>query len=208
MGGLTFGVLQPGHVPTSGREAYVRRYGPNGTVAWTRQFGMVAVDGAISARGLGANGDGVYLVGSLTDAIAGTAYTVDGDQDAYVRMYGLNGGLRDTRQFGSNGEDTADAVFGFAGGIAVGGTTDGDLFGTNPGEEDGWVRRFASSVGGLSSVWSMQFGNALGNDVYAVARSSNGIFAGGDTAGAMPGCSPPCTNQGGHPYDACWVRVE
>ena len=73
--GRTEGALGPNR-PEGGFDAFVRKYGPEGDVLWTRQLGSGQADFAL---GVALDGDGgVYAAGS--GALAGSG----GDKDAFV----------------------------------------------------------------------------------------------------------------------------
>jgi hypothetical protein len=203
--GTTGGVLQSGHVKTGYQEGYIRRYEQNGSMGWTRQFGA-AGGGYMSLEDLAGNPDGVYAVGHVTKGLAGTGYTVAGEEDAYVRMYAPGGALRATRQFGSNGTDSAGGVAATSTAIFVGGDTDAALYGSHHGGLDGWARRFDTSSSGLTNGWMFQFGSGKDDSVYRAAHSDLGTFVAGGSEGNVPGCSPGCSYNGNG--DAFWVRLQ
>ena len=80
--GNTDGTL-PGLQSAGTRDAFARRYRPNGTVAWTRQFGTDRRDGAVEVaidRSLR-----FYVTGFTWGTFPGT--TNAGATDVFVRMY-------------------------------------------------------------------------------------------------------------------------
>ncbi len=96
----------PGQTSAGGSDLYVHKLDDDGDVVWTRQFGTSADDlgwgGTVDANG------NAYVVG----AIGGTLpdQTSAGAEDAVVRAYDPDGNELWTRQFGSIGNDHANAV--------------------------------------------------------------------------------------------------
>lgn len=58
----------PGETSSGGDDAFVRKYSPDGTVQWTRQFGSSAYD---QAFGVAAHGTSVYVVGRVDGPLPG-----------------------------------------------------------------------------------------------------------------------------------------
>ena len=87
-------------------DGFVRKYGPDGSVAWTRQFGSLKRD---EVSGIGVDGAGAaYVVGTTEGALPGQASA--GGRDAFVRRYGPAGAIIWTRQFGTALLDEATSV--------------------------------------------------------------------------------------------------
>ena len=80
--GRTDGTL-PGEMSAGGDDAFLRKYGAEGTEAWTRQFGTSADD---SARGVAVDGTGVIIAGSTPGTLPGQASA--GGNDAFVVKIG------------------------------------------------------------------------------------------------------------------------
>ena len=120
-------------------DLFVRRYGRDGHVKWTRQFGTVGRRG--SGRDRGRRRWAVRRRDRRRGALTGT--------NAPRRPRRLRPPLRPpghvewTRQFGTTDGDFGDAVAIDGGGVSVGGGTDGDLAGTNAGPfTDAFLRRY------------------------------------------------------------------
>src|SRR5690606_34315549 len=121
-----------------------------GAVLWTRQFGTAALD--LGARVATGPAGRVVVAGGTLGALEGASA---GARDAYVRVYGPDGGHLWTRQFGTTGSDDGLAVAFVAGGdVLVAGHTFGDLEGMNLGIADGFVRRYGPDG---DHVWTRQF---------------------------------------------------
>ncbi len=117
-----------------GYDAFVRKYGADGTVLWARQFGTAGNDYANG--GITAGPDGIYVAGYTEGSLGGSNA---GGLDAFLRKYDFNGNILWTRQFGTAGEDVAYALTAGLGGIYVAGETTGALGGSNAGGVDAFV---------------------------------------------------------------------
>src|SRR5690606_36513607 len=111
-----------------------------------------------------------------------------GARDAYVRVYGPDGGHLWTRQFGTTGSDEGLAVAFVAGGdVLVAGHTFGDLEGMNLGIADGFVRRYGPDG---DHVWTRQFGTSSTDIVEAIAVGGQGdVYVAGHTLGSLEGAN-------------------
>ena len=151
--GWTDGAL-PGQTSAGGpRDSFVRKYGPDGTETWTRQFGTPRTDLAMAVAVDPARH--VYVVGQVDGALPGQSSA--GEFDAYVRKYDPDGGAAWTRQFGGPGTDAAAGLVVEPGGdVYVAGWVYGALPGQSPtGQFDAFLRRYDSN--GAES-WTRQFG--------------------------------------------------
>jgi uncharacterized protein (TIGR03437 family) len=184
--GWTEGTL-PQQTSSGSFDAFVRKYSPNGTELWTRQFGSTALDEALA---IAVNASGVYVVGFVDCCAAALpGFPTTGGKDAFIRKYDANGNELWTRQFGSGDAEQAVGVALDATGVYVAGTTNGNLAQPAAGN-DGFLRKF--DVNG-NVVWTRQFGSSPppgGNntdDVHAVAVGAAGVFVSGDTTGPFTG---------------------
>jgi len=134
--GRTLGALEGDSAGFS--DAFVRSFGSDGTVRWTRQFGTSTDD---EARSVAADASGnVYVAGATLGALEGDS---TGGSDAFVRSYGNDGALRWTRQFGTSFNDIAFGVATDAnGGVYLTGQTFGALEGASAGGFDAFVRKY------------------------------------------------------------------
>ncbi|MBX3139948.1 MAG: SBBP repeat-containing protein [Trueperaceae bacterium] len=110
--GTTDGALAGANA--GGEDAFVRKYGPDGGVLWTRQFGTADADAARAVT-LDAAGNVLvagYTFGSLTDDAGGLV-------DAFVRKYDPNGDIVWTRQFGGVDRYYANGVAADAAGNVI-----------------------------------------------------------------------------------------
>ena len=169
---------------------------------WTHEFGTAAYD---EARGVAADGFGVYVAGSTNGAFPGE--TSAGTTDAFLRKYDTAGNVVWTRQFGTSAGEEARGVAADSSGVYVAGHTGGVFPGqTSAGAEDSFVRKYDTDG---NVVWTRQFGTAPGDFALAVAVDSSGVYAAGYTDGTFPGQ----TSTGGafvRKYDAAgaeaWTR--
>lgn len=188
--GSTDGTL-PGQTSSGGFDAVVRRYDPNGTVVWTRQFGTSAVD-HLDAVTVDDDG-GVYVTGFTGGALPGQIN--EGGFDVVVRKYDSNGDVVWTRQFGTAANDGALGIAVEEDvGVYVDGGTDGTLPGqTSAGGRDVFVRKY--SLNG-TLMWTRQFGTPGFDEPSVVAVAGGAVFVDGVVSGALPGQ----TYAGGSPF--------
>jgi hypothetical protein len=179
--GRTFGSF-PGQVNQGGADVFVRKYKPNGGVAWTRQFGTSGFD---SGNGIAVDRKGaIYVVGRVDSALPGQS--TSGSNDAFIRKYKPGGGVAWTRQFGSAAADDALGVaIDRRNRIYVVGDTSGALpRQSNKGGADGFVRRYRTG-GGV--VWTRQFGTSGSDRPRGVSADRFGrIYVAGYTDGRFP----------------------
>ena len=180
--GLTAGIL-PDQTSDGDRDAFVRKYDPDGDELWTRQFGS---SGSDTALGVALDpGGNVYVAGRTNGELPGQTST--GPRDAFVRKYGPDGDELWTRQFGTSGDDDVREIAVDAeGNVYVGGQTSGILPGqTSAGDTDAFVRKYDSNG---DEQWTRQFGSSGRDRARAVALDSGGnVYVAGETRDALPG---------------------
>ena len=172
-----------GKTNAGANDAFVRKYGSDGNLTWTRQFGTPAYDIAWAVA-VDVAGD-AYVAGYTGGTLAGQVSA--GDSDAFVRKYGPGGRLLWARQFGTRADDIAWAV-------AVDGTGDayvsGSTWGVFPGRtsygaNDAFLRKYGADG---SVRWTRQFGSAKRDSAGAVAVDGDGdAYIAGTTEGLLPG---------------------
>jgi hypothetical protein len=182
--GTTWGALQGSG--NGGGDAFIRKYGPNGNVLWTIQFGTPVTD---FARGVAVDAAGNAIVAGYTyGSLRGTNA---GELDAFVRKFDPTGKVLWTRQFGTDSYDYAYSVaVDGTGAIIVAGTTWGDLKGTQAGDGDAFIRKLTADG---AHVITRQFGTASHDagmrvgvddeDNYYVVGTTGGDLAGEIGAG-------------------------
>lgn len=170
----------PGQTWAGGSDAYVRRYDPDGTVVWTRQFGTPAFE---HFSAIAFDSTGVYAVGHTNAALPGQ--TSAGGFDAFVQRYTRDGDLEWTRQFGTTGFDIAWSVAADQGGVYVVGGVEGALPGqTFAGVRDAFVRKL--NPGG-QEMWTRQFGTSGFDQAIGVSARGLEVVVSGAVEGTLPG---------------------
>ena len=180
--GSTTGTLGGGP-NKGGADMFVRKYRPNGTVAWTRTFGTSANDRAttVAVDRLGR----IIVAGSTEGAFPG--YVNKGHSDIALRKYRPNGSVAWTRQFGTAGDEEPSGITFDKGGRAyVVGTTEGALPGqTSKGSTDAFVRKYRPNG---SIAWTRQFGTSQVDLASGTRIDPNGhLLVAGGTTGKLPG---------------------
>jgi hypothetical protein len=165
------------------RDAFVRVYDAQGNLLWTRQFGGSDRDlvGSVTVDAT----DHIVIAGYTFDALPG--FVSAGGTDAFVCTYDAAGNLLWTRQFGTTGNDTLDAVSADASGnIVVAGATARALPGqTFAGHVDAFVRTY-DALGNVVST--RQFGTGTEDRASSVCFDDQGaVVVAGHTIGALPG---------------------
>jgi len=119
-------------------DVFLRKYNPDGTALWTRQFGT---DSSDYGNDLTVDSAGnIYVVGSSMGQLNSTNR---GSYDAFVHKYNASGQLVRGRQFGSSDFDIANAVsVGDDDAVYVGGNTTGNLGGKAKGRLDIYLRKY------------------------------------------------------------------
>ena len=180
--GHTMGDL--GAPNAGGFDAFLRAYGADGALLWTRQFGTSAADVAVGGVAVDALGR-AFVAGRTLADLEGPQL---GNGDAFLRAYDADGGFLWGAQFGTPADEQVGqvAVDG-AGNVFVVGETDGDLGAPNQGLSDGFVRKFAGSG---ATRWTRQFGTPASDSVAAAAADGRLALVGhtgGDLGGPNAG---------------------
>ena len=105
--GETNGALD-GQTSAGGSDAFVTKYGPDGTKQWTRQLGTSSSDNEIAYSVATDASGNVFIAGSTFGALDGQASA--GGIDAFVTKYGPDGTKQWTRQLGTSGTELAWGV--------------------------------------------------------------------------------------------------
>ncbi len=147
--GVTPGAIEG--TANGGFDVFVSKYGADGVVQWTRQFGTTQND---VSRGISVDGLGnVFISGSTDGVLAGAGF---GFRNAFVTKYAADGSLLWVRQLDSGVVDEGGGVAADGlGGAYVTGWTWGDLAGTNAGDSDVFISRFGADG---SLLWTRPFG--------------------------------------------------
>jgi len=118
-------------------DVFLRKYGPDGTALWTKQFGTGSADYGNDLT-IDSTGN-LYVVGSSMGGLSGTS---QGSYDAFVRKYSTDGKLLRGRQFGTSEFDIANAIDVDDEVVYVGGNTTGNLGGAAKGRLDIYFRKY------------------------------------------------------------------
>jgi hypothetical protein len=175
--GITYGTLA-NQKSAGGADIFLCKYDFNGNMVWTRQFGSELNDYCYS---LFADEQGVYVAGVAMGTLA--PYCGLGGSDAFVYKFDGNGNSHWMQQFGSAGNDYANAVTADNSGIYVMGITYGELTATkNAGGSDVFLAKLDQSG---SFIWTRQFGTSNTDFAWAVSAYGGNIYLAGYTAGSF-----------------------
>jgi hypothetical protein len=151
----------------------------NPTVAWIRQFGTPSNDAAFA---ISIFGSGIYVAGHTSEPLPGQ--TALGGTDAFLRRYDNSGNVVWTRQFGTAGDDFAEAVYADSSGVYIAGMENGTfpfyLF-------RGFVSKY--DLDGFL-LWTQQFGSNSGfgsTDVAGIVADGIGVYVVGRTTAGLVG---------------------
>jgi hypothetical protein len=173
--GITDSTL-PGQMSSGGSDAFVRKYDPDGSEVWTRQFGSDDFD---SVQKISIDSSGLYVGGITRGELPGQIRT--GSSDAFLRKYDRIGKEIWTRQFGPA---QITGVFADSSGVYVAGDTIGVLKGTG---FDVFLRKYDA---GGAEIWSRQFGSEVSEQALGgVFATATGVYVAGTTGGVLPGAN-------------------
>lgn len=165
-----------------GQDGFVRKYRPDGSKAWTRQFGSTMSD---QVYGVAVDSAGNVLLAGHTNGALGTASR--GGWDIFVRKLRPNGRHAWTYQFGTTTDEfVSDVAVAPDRSIVVTGQTFGSLTGVpSRGARDAFVRKLQPNG---TPTWTRQFGTGADDWGHGVAIDGAGkIYIAGETSGALPG---------------------
>jgi uncharacterized protein (TIGR03437 family) len=172
--------------PSGYSDGYVRKYGHDGGLLWTRQFGTVRADGTAAndeVFAIAAGPTGVFVAGATAEGTApGSGQTFAGGLwDGFVVGFDAGGTSRWYRQIGTDGDDYAYGIAVGAGQVLVAGGTGSSLVrGSFSGGEDAFLRLYDVDGNALST---QQFGNGLNDSGRGVVPFPGGFFVGGTKNG-------------------------
>jgi parallel beta-helix repeat protein len=171
----------PGKTSSGGRDAFVRKYHPDGTELWTRQFGSADDE---TTHGVSVDASGVYVAGTTLGTLPGQT-SCSGGYDGFIRKYDVTGSEVWTRQFGTTSDDVAQSISVDASGVYVAGETNGTLPGqTSAGGRDAFVCKY--DLAG-NELWTRQFGTAAIDFANGISSDASGVYVVGLTEGTLPG---------------------
>jgi len=161
-------------------DGFVRKFDPEGSELWTRQFGTSGNDEAVA---IAVDPTGVYVAGFTDGTFRGRASY--GGFDAFLRKYDRNGDAIWTHQFGTPGADQAVGIALDDSGVYVAGSTDGTFPGqTAAGIVDGFLLKLGR---GGTELWTRQFGTAGTDPPLGIALDHSGVYVAGSTDGTFFG---------------------
>ncbi len=165
--GSTMGVLSGSSA--GGRDAWLARLDPTGSILWIRQLGTASSDSATSVATDGAGG--LFVAGTTSGSLGGPHL---GMSDVWYARFDPAGSLTWSRQIGTATIDlTAQVASDGSGGAFLGGVTYGSLGGSHVGMADTWFGRIDSS-GNL--LWTIQPGTPQIEEVSRICPNGNGGF--------------------------------
>lgn len=164
-------------------DGFLRKYDPNGTHLWTRQFGTGY---SVRALAVAVASAGVYVGGQADGAFPGQEQL--GFMDGFLLRYDHDGRLLWIRQVGTGRTDEVVALAANETRVYALGNTRGQFGATHHGEEDAFLAAFTPDG---NRTWTFQFGTAAQDTADALALHPEGLFVAGWTEGALPGASEP-----------------
>jgi hypothetical protein len=167
--GATTGSL--GGPNQGGSDAWVAKYDPSFNRVWVAQLGGA---GDQIAYGVAVDSSGnVFIAGSTTTAITGSATYLGGAHDAFFAKYSSAGSLMWASEVGTSSDDSAYAIaLDSAGNPIVAGSTTGG-YGYQPqGGIDAWVGKYTAAYG--SYLWARLLGSPTDEWVTGVAVDASG----------------------------------
>ncbi|GEM_PF-2148178 len=179
--GYTDGSL-PEQASSGGKDAFIRKYDPSGSEAWTRQFGTSGND---EARSMARDNLGnIFVVGITFGNLSGQVSS--GSYDAFIKKYDSTGNEVWTRQFGNSGTEARSVVADSSNYIYITGNTSGILSGQSKyGYNDFFIRKYDSAG---NEIWTRQLGSPKNNYGTSITVDGLGnIYVVGYTNGSMPG---------------------
>ena len=180
--GWTDGALD-GQTNNGGADAFLTKYGADGTKAWTKLLGSSTHDYAYAlTTGL----DGSIFVGGNTNG-AVDGQTNSGQADAFLSKYNTDGTKAWTKLLGtSRSEVTTALTTGLDGSIYVSGFTESALDGqTNSGSNDAFLTKYSADG---TKAWTKLLGSTGSDIARALTTGLDGsIYVSGSTNGALDG---------------------
>ena len=167
----------PGQVSAGRGDAFLRKYDPEGTESWTRQFGFL--DSADSANSVAVDADGnAYVAGSTHSSTEAQMRPVE--RKAFLRKYDSRGGELWNGLFGETFDVVSSVVVDVEGNVYVAGSTAGGKL-----AGDALLRKYEPAG---EELWTRRFGSPQHDSAISVAADRVGnVYVGGHTQGAMRG---------------------
>jgi uncharacterized delta-60 repeat protein len=202
MAGGTLDSLDGQTYAGGGSDAFLTKYNPDGSKAWTQQLGSAYFDRA-TALTTGIDG-AVYMAGTTYGPLDGQVALTNGD--AFLTRYNSDGTKAWTQLLATGYNDQATALAtGLDGAIYMTGYTYGSLGGqASAGNYDTFLSKFNSDG---SKAWTQQFGSNSPDHASALTLGANGaIYTAGYTYSGVGGADSFLTR-----YNAdgryAWTRI-
>ena len=161
---------------------FLRVFSADGTTLLSRQVGTSAAE-SLSTIAIDLQNN-IYLGGQTEGALIGAAG--NGGTDVFLRVFGIDGSTQLTRQFGTSGDDSVEAMVVLGDGTTyLAGDTNGALIGTSLGGSDSYMRVYDLQG---TNLLTRQVGTAS-NDETADLRvdPAGNVYISGTTMGALVG---------------------
>ncbi|MGI6395187.1 MAG: SBBP repeat-containing protein [bacterium] len=162
-------------------DVFVTKLNSSGARQWTQQWGTKGLDRAVS---IAVDGSGNIVLAGSTDGVF-EENSSKGDLDIFFSKLDGSGEILWTKQDGTNGEDTVNAMdVDSFGNIFVVGHTKGSFESfNNSGGTDIFIVKYSSDA---EKKWVQQWGTDKSDIGVSVALDSSGnIFVSGYTAGSL-----------------------
>jgi len=194
--GTSTGIDAQPHASIGLDDAFITKFGADGTKAWTRQLGSGRSD---SAHAVAVSSDGsVFVAGETNGTLMGQTVnggsTYSGALDMFVTKYTSSGSAQWTTLFRGTGDEYGYAIaIDSEGSLFVSGITKSNSFDglTNNGGADTFLAKFNAS--GVKQ-WTRIVGTASDDQATSIAIAPDGSVY---VAGKSPGNLGGQTNHGG-----------
>ncbi len=167
-----------------GLDAVVTQTKPDGSTAWTTEFGSPADERLYGSADTGA---GTTTVAGYTNGNADGGHAANSAGDVFVAQLDSAGALRWRTQFGDpTAADRAYAVTSDgSGGVYVAGYTKGSVGGkTNAGDKDALLAHLDHDG---TLLWQTEFGGTGEDKTLAMTATADAVYLAGVTSAGMPG---------------------
>ncbi|MCP5432794.1 MAG: hypothetical protein H6923_05940 [Alphaproteobacteria bacterium] len=155
-----------------GLDGFVTKFSSAGAEIFTRQTSPFLDDEALSVT---ADATGAIYVGGTTKGGIASGFSSAGGRDATVTKLNADGSLAYHRQFGTTGDDRANAV-------AL--ASDGGLLVASVENGHGILRKYDSADGVSSALWSIDLGDLQNGTISGIAVDGSNVYVAGSTANA------------------------
>lgn len=183
-GGNTSGSID-GQSNFGSNDAFIIKYNPDGTKAWTKLMGSASAD-ACTDLSVGIDGS-IYIGGNTSGSIDGQSNT--GSTDAFLTKLNPNGTKAWTKLVGSTSSDSCDGLITSSDGSiyllgSAGSSVDGQAY-AGGGGPDAFLTKFNPDG---TKAWTKMLGSSESDKPYSITAGLDGsIYVCGGTNGALDG---------------------